>query len=280
MASRHFPVRPNLDQLKHQAKDLLRAIRRSDSEAVADLREYQPKSIDPASARLADAQLVLARSYGLPSWPRLVTACRMTDAIWHGNVETVRAMVLRNPRLLSEDARGVEGNWGPPMSYAADLGQDGIVEILRSLGASDLQFAFGRACLQGQVETARKLQAMMGNPRPPDDELSGPAYTRSMSRAPRYCSNSVRGCTTNTASSSHPLALCWRPTVAIHLSSIASWNSMLSTGSSCPIRQQWRYIVAGSICLKSICVEIQTYSSEPLLTKKSIHQNSVVKMKC
>jgi hypothetical protein len=177
MASRHFPVHPNLGQLKHQAKDLLRAIRRSDSEAVADLREYQPKSIDPASARLADAQLVLASSYGLPSWPRLVTACRMTDAIWHGNVETVRAMVLRNPRLLSEDARGVEGNWGPPMSYAANLGQDGIVEMLRSLGASDLQFAFGRACLQGQVETARKLQAMMGNPRPHDDELSGPAYT-------------------------------------------------------------------------------------------------------
>ena len=81
MPSRHFPVRPNLDQLKHQAKDLLHAIRRGDPEALADLREYHSKPIDPASAQLADAQFVLARSYGLPNWPRLVTACRMTDAI-------------------------------------------------------------------------------------------------------------------------------------------------------------------------------------------------------
>jgi hypothetical protein len=120
MASRHFPVRPNLDQLKHQAKDLLRAIRLSEADAFADFREYHSKPIDPASARLADAQFVLARSYGLPSWSRLVTACRMTDAIWRGDVETVRAMVLRDPQLLDEDARGVKGNWGPPMSYAAN----------------------------------------------------------------------------------------------------------------------------------------------------------------
>ena len=31
---RHFPVRPNLDQLKHQAKDLLRAVREGDADAV------------------------------------------------------------------------------------------------------------------------------------------------------------------------------------------------------------------------------------------------------
>jgi hypothetical protein len=177
MASRHFPVRPNLDQLKHQAKDLLRAIRRNDPDAVADFHEFHSKPIDPASARLADAQLVLARSYGLPSWPRLVTACRMTNAIWCGDVEAVRVLVLRDPRLLDEDARGVKGNWGPPMSYAANLGQDAIIEMLRGLGASDMRHAFGRACLQGQIETARGLHAMMGGPRPPDDELSGPAYT-------------------------------------------------------------------------------------------------------
>jgi hypothetical protein len=177
MASRYFPVRPNLDQLKHQAKDLLRAIRLSDPDAVADFREYHSKPIDPTSVRLADAQFVLARSYGLPSWSRLVTACRMTAAIWRGDVETVRAMVLRDPQLLDEDARGVKGNWGPPMSYAANLGQDAIIEMLRGLGASDMQHAFGRACLQGQLETARRLHAMMGGPRPLDDELSGPAYT-------------------------------------------------------------------------------------------------------
>jgi len=177
LAKRHFPVRPNLDQLRHQAKDLLHAMRRNDPDAIVDFREHHPRSIDPATVRLADAQFVLAHSYGLPNWTRLVTACRMTDAIWRGDVETVRAMVLSDPHLLNEDARGVKSNWGPPMSYAANLGQGAIVEMLLSLGASDMQHAFGRACLQGKIETARKLHAMMGSPRPPDGELSGPAYT-------------------------------------------------------------------------------------------------------
>jgi hypothetical protein len=39
MADRHFPVRPNLDQLKQQAKDLLRDIRRGDPAALAWLGE-------------------------------------------------------------------------------------------------------------------------------------------------------------------------------------------------------------------------------------------------
>ena len=176
MPTRNFPVRPNLDQLKHQAKDLLHAIRSSDPEALADLREHS-KLIDPASAKLADAQFILARSYGLPNWPRLVTACRMVDAICRGDVEAVRALVLRDPQLLEEDARGVKGNWGPPMSYAATLGQDAIIEMLHTLGASDMQYAFGRACLLGHIETARKLHAMMDIPPNLDGVLGSPAYT-------------------------------------------------------------------------------------------------------
>lgn len=164
---RHFPVRPNLEQLKHQAKELLRAIRRGDPSAVADVRNHHPRSIAPAGAKLADAQLVLARSYGLSSWPRLVTACRITDAIWRGDVGTVRAMLLKDPRLLHEAARGLpDSNWGPPMSYAANVGQNGIIEMLRDLGAQDLQHAFDRACLQGQIDTARKLYAMGARPLP------------------------------------------------------------------------------------------------------------------
>lgn len=178
MANRRFPVHPNLEQLKHQAKDLLRALRAGDPEAAADFREHHTRAIEPTSARLADAQFVLARSYELPSWPRLVTACRMTDAIWRGDVEAVREMVVRDPRLIQESARGVhKSNWGPPLSYAANLGQDAIIEMLRGLGASDFEYAFGRACLQGQIGTARKLHAMMGSPRPADGVFSGTAYT-------------------------------------------------------------------------------------------------------
>jgi ankyrin repeat protein len=162
-AERHFPVRPNLDQLKHQAKDLLRAVRQGDPAAVAQLRKHHPKTkpIDPATVKLADAQAVLARSYGLASWPRLVTACRMTDAIWRGDADAVRKLVLKDPRLLHESARGVaDSNWGPPMSYAANVGQNAIIAMLREMGAEDLQHAFDRACLQGQIETARRLHTM------------------------------------------------------------------------------------------------------------------------
>ena len=67
MLERDFPVRPDLTQLKHHAKDMLRAIRAGDPEAVASLQTLHPEHLDPGSARLADAQLTLARSYGLPS---------------------------------------------------------------------------------------------------------------------------------------------------------------------------------------------------------------------
>jgi ankyrin repeat protein len=164
---RQFPVRPNLEQLKHQSKDLLRAVRQGDPSAISELRKHHPKSVEPSAAKLADAQLALARSYGLPNWPRLVTACRMTDAIWRGDVETVRALVVKDPRLLHEAARGLpDSNWGPPMSYAANVGQDTIIQMLRDLGATDLQHAFDRACLQGRVETARRLCAMGARPTP------------------------------------------------------------------------------------------------------------------
>ena len=163
---RHFPVHPNLDQLKHQAKDLLREVKQGDPAAIAELRKHHPnkidpEKIDPADAKLADVQAALARSYGLANWPQLVTACRMTDAIWRGDVDTVRKLIVRDPRLLHESARGVaDSNWGPPMSYAANVGQDEIISMLRELGAEDLQHAFDRACLQGQLETARRLHAM------------------------------------------------------------------------------------------------------------------------
>ena len=107
MPARHMPVRPDLLQLRHQAKDLLRAVRRGDSAAIAELAEHHPDDVDPAVARLADAQIALARSYGLTSWPRLVLACRMIDAIWKDDATTVRNLVLKHPTLLHEDARGV-----------------------------------------------------------------------------------------------------------------------------------------------------------------------------
>jgi hypothetical protein len=181
MPDRHLPVRPDLKQLKHQAKDLLRQIRNGDAAAVEDFKTYHPRSIDPGSAKLADAQLVLARSYQAPSWPRLVLACRLTDAIWQDNVDAVRDLMVKHPRLLHEDALVRKSNWGPPMSYAANLGRDRIIDLLHGLGANDHLHAFGRATLQSKIETARKLHAILGSVHFSSDQLGGPAYTLSAS---------------------------------------------------------------------------------------------------
>ena len=176
MAERHFPVRPNLEQLRHQAKDLVRAVRRGDPAAVAEVRRNHPRPGAWEEMTLADARLALARSYGLPTWKRLLLACRMTDALWRDDLDAVQALVRAHPELLHEDARGVPGNWGPPMSYAANLGRDRIIAMLHAHGARDLQSAFDRAVLQGQVGTARQLFALGARPMP--GAIMGPAETQ------------------------------------------------------------------------------------------------------
>jgi hypothetical protein len=85
----------------------------------------------------------------------------MVDAIWRDDVQAVCALITRHPNLLYEMARGTkECNWGPPLSYAANLGRDNIIATLGALGATDLTRAMDRAVLQGQIETARRLHAM------------------------------------------------------------------------------------------------------------------------
>jgi len=112
-------------------------------------------------AKLAEAQFALARSYGVASWPRLVLACRIIDAIWDDDVATVRTLVTKHPKLLHEAARGVQGsNWGPPMSCAANVGRDQIISMLHDLGAKDLTHALARALLQGEIDTAQLLQRL------------------------------------------------------------------------------------------------------------------------
>jgi len=182
MPNRRLPVRPNLKQLKHQAKDLLRQIRSGDSAAIEEFQKYHPEPIEPAVVKLADAQLVLARSYEAPTWPRLVCACQLVDAIWRDDLDAVRNLVLQHPQLLHEEALiRKNSNWGPPMSYAANLGRDRIVKMLHKLGATDHIHALGRATLQGRIETARMLYGLAGAPRLPEVALGGPAYTLSVS---------------------------------------------------------------------------------------------------
>ncbi len=60
-----LPAHPSLDQLRHQAKDLLRAARSGDAVAAAQVAAVSDRPT------LSAAQLVVARTHGFPSWPAL-----------------------------------------------------------------------------------------------------------------------------------------------------------------------------------------------------------------
>lgn len=75
--TRSLPAHPNLESDRKRAKRLLKGWRRGDADALALLRAHHPRFrgrdvAAPADLRLADAQLVVAREYGLASWPQLV----------------------------------------------------------------------------------------------------------------------------------------------------------------------------------------------------------------
>jgi hypothetical protein len=68
--SLELPVKPSLEHLKKQAKDLLREARRGGTAARERLSDFV-SSPAPAGFKLADAQHVVAREYGFTSWSKL-----------------------------------------------------------------------------------------------------------------------------------------------------------------------------------------------------------------
>src|ERR1043166_5176522 len=76
--TKSLPARPNPEQLKKEAKDLLKAHQAGDPIASQRFQEHHPKwsgssasKIRGSKISLSDAQLVIAREYGFEGWPRL-----------------------------------------------------------------------------------------------------------------------------------------------------------------------------------------------------------------
>jgi Ankyrin repeats (3 copies) len=77
MSGHSLPDRPDLAQLRRQAKELRNAGREGEPEALARFAVFRPAG---SPVTLAAAQLVVAREHGLASWPQLKAAveeCRM-----------------------------------------------------------------------------------------------------------------------------------------------------------------------------------------------------------
>jgi len=87
-----LPVRANLEHLKNEAKQRLKTMR----------------SESPA-ARLSEAQLLVARSYGFPSWRKLKSFVdglhdfgqQLINAVHAGDLETIRKILDRHPDLVN-----------------------------------------------------------------------------------------------------------------------------------------------------------------------------------
>src|SRR5215472_15419152 len=107
-----LPERPSLESLRKQAKKLARDVAAGNSDAVARVRTELPGTQLPLSHR--DAQLVIAREYGYPSWRDLTAEvhARLGQGLeWavgqagqriHDNdVKGLRQLLEEHPGLLS-----------------------------------------------------------------------------------------------------------------------------------------------------------------------------------
>jgi Ankyrin repeat len=178
MVMRRLAVRPDRAQLQAEADALLRGAHDGQPESLAELTAAYGRTVDGTHVTLAEAQHAVARSYTATDWTRLMLAVDLVDAIWRDEIDTVRTLVTAHPALLHEHAIiRTDSNWGPPMSYAANLGRDAIIRMLHERGARDIERAMDRAALQGQIPTVTMLHELAGRPSPPVGALGGPAYT-------------------------------------------------------------------------------------------------------
>src|SRR4029077_6047633 len=77
MPYRDLPARPNLEQYKKQAKDLVKSFAFADPQALARIQRHHPRfhklpepNLPSAPFALTDSQLVIAREHGFESWPK------------------------------------------------------------------------------------------------------------------------------------------------------------------------------------------------------------------
>ena len=140
---RALPARPDLDQQKKLAKELLRAFQAGDAEAVARMRAELP---DKAELSLADAQFVLAREYGCSSWPelkhRIAKAAaaerppleRFKRAVQEGDAKTARALLEQYEEVRASLNQPIFGFDSTALLAAVDRGVD-LIDVLLEFGA-------------------------------------------------------------------------------------------------------------------------------------------------
>ena len=138
LPTRTLRERPDLDQLKRQAKELLAAFRGGEPGVSAEVHAHY-RGADPATFELHHAQLVTARAYGFESWPKLkayvdgVTVTRLAEAVRADDMAAVRAMLDARPELVHMDMS--EHNEHRALHYAVLDRNPRMVRLLMDRGA-------------------------------------------------------------------------------------------------------------------------------------------------
>src|SRR5262244_2125012 len=106
-----LPARPDLDQLRHQARELLRAAQRGNPEATARIRAVGQQII------LSSAQLALAREHGFASWAKLKLEVERRDVLNSRDLSRLTALLAGHPELATSQL----GHWAD-RAHAEPLG--------------------------------------------------------------------------------------------------------------------------------------------------------------
>jgi ankyrin repeat protein len=132
----------NLDQLRTQSKELLKAVRAGDPEASARALLYFSAQ---EQFRLANAQLVIARENGFASWPDLRAAMtepklpdlvsQMFEAIDALDLDRVQSLLHLSPNLAGCWQKTQHGGWDSALHEAARKGSLEIATVLVDAGA-------------------------------------------------------------------------------------------------------------------------------------------------
>src|SRR5436190_2974934 len=117
MPERELPGRPDLEQYKKQAKDLVKDRAEAAPDALTRIHRHHPRladlpelEIQRASFKLSDAQLVIAREHDFASWSKFATHVKALQGI-QSNQFTGRIRVdeveLAAEIAVPEHARGL-----------------------------------------------------------------------------------------------------------------------------------------------------------------------------
>lgn len=124
-----LPSRPDLEQARRRAKELLRAARTGDTGAAARIAAVSDRQ------NLAGAQLALAREHGFPSWAQLKREIERREILDDRDVDRLAALLEEEPELATAPMRRWRDHRsGPsPLSYTAMLRYDTADGVWRDL---------------------------------------------------------------------------------------------------------------------------------------------------